>query len=131
MSSSNQPALWKRSNLMAGVIVFNGGVDRGGGKYHVSKEEYENDTFPDYPGGWAYMLGSDLVKYLAEKAEAHGHFKINDVGVGIWLDQGIKDQEIKVVCMDLRSWALPCLHTDSIFSHMDEGIPELERCIAA
>ena len=79
------------ANLYMGYCFYNAPVYRFG-RYGVSKEEYNKARYPDYCNGPAYLLSSDLVDKLAELLDTKNVFKMEDVYVGLLLENigGVK-----------------------------------------
>jgi len=78
-------------NVIAGVIYFISEPIRVCcGKFTVSEEEFPDKFYPSYASGTVNLNGRNIIQFIARYARVLPKFKIDDVGVGIWLDQGKK-----------------------------------------
>ena len=84
----------------------------------LSKEEYQNDTFPPYCVGMGYILSSDVLQNMMSILPTQPLFKLEDVYVGLILEK------LKFVPVDRRqylqvhyeySWDV-CRHKDLLLS---------------
>ena len=78
-------------NLYMGHCFYDAPVYRSG-RYGASKEEYSKTIYPNYCNGPAYLLSSNLVDKLAELLDIKNVIKMEDVYVGLLLENigGVK-----------------------------------------
>ena len=81
-----------KTKLYTGRCPQQGTPRRGGGKYGVSWEEYNETRYPPFCAGPAYVLSSDLVPKLVDLFDVKAPLPLEDVYIGILVDKigGVK-----------------------------------------
>jgi len=77
-------------------------------KWYISPEEFPGDKLPSYPVGFAYLMGKNIANFVAKAAPTLKHYRIDDVGVGIWLNEGEKMGVIKPKFANLPKISAKC-----------------------
>ncbi|XP_019636653.1 PREDICTED: beta-1,3-galactosyltransferase 5-like [Branchiostoma belcheri] len=52
-------------------------------KWYVSEQEYARDTYPTYPGGFAYVMSNDVLRPLYEVSFKVKYLSLEDVFLGL------------------------------------------------
>ncbi|XP_028211146.1 hydroxyproline O-galactosyltransferase GALT3 isoform X5 [Glycine soja] len=76
--------------LLYGLISSKSSPQRDeGSKWYISEEEWPHDTYPPWAHGPGYVISRDIAKFIV-----HAHqerklklFKLEDVAMGIWIEQ--------------------------------------------
>ena len=104
-------------DIVAGWIMDNAGPERDPeNKWFVSEEEFTPSKFPPYPMGWAYLLGRNVVNFISEEGERLIHFKIDDVGVGMWIAEGSQEDRIHPDFVNLKNMSLRCTRFEGLIA---------------
>ncbi|XP_023540320.1 hydroxyproline O-galactosyltransferase GALT3 [Cucurbita pepo subsp. pepo] len=78
------------SGLLYGLISFDSSPDRDkDSKWHISMEEWPNATYPPWAHGPGYVISRDIAKFIVRghQSRALKLFKLEDVAMGIWIEQ--------------------------------------------
>ena len=114
-------------NMIFGNFVYNGLPYRSNDSvYYVSEKEYPKPRYPTYPCGIGYMIGKNVIMGFYKNAKNNlMHFRIDDVGVGIWIEQL---RELSVVDTIFVNQKLgECGENDAIVVHFKKT--EQMRCM--
>ena len=81
--------------LLFGKISKNSPVHRDHSfKWYMPKEDYAQDVYPPFPHGAGYVLSAPLAQFVKEglvrKTDPLKLLRLEDVSVGIWVDQAKK-----------------------------------------
>lgn len=107
------------NGLLYGLISFESSPNRDkDNKWYISAEEWPHKSYPPWAHGPGYIISKDIAKFVVQ-----GHqqrvlqlFKLEDVAVGIWIEQ-FKEQGHKVQCIsDERFYNAGC-ETNYILAH--------------
>ncbi|KAF5941456.1 hypothetical protein HYC85_019098 [Camellia sinensis] len=107
------------NGLLYGLISFESSPHRDkDNKWYISAEEWPHESYPPWAHGPGYIISKDIAKFIVQ-----GHqqrvlqlFKLEDVAVGIWIEQ-FKEQGHKVQCIsDERFYNAGC-ETNYILAH--------------
>lgn len=74
-----------RHGFITGSVISDGVPRRDGGKWHVSKEQYPEDTFPWYVSGAGYIFSADLAARISWASSHVPMIPLEDVYVGLCL----------------------------------------------
>ncbi|KAL6562514.1 Beta-1,3-galactosyltransferase galt1 [Orobanche gracilis] len=55
-------------------------------KWYISPEEWPHDNYPPWAHGPGYVVSSDIARTVAKKHKQLKIFKLEDVSMGIWID---------------------------------------------
>lgn len=86
-------------SLFLGNLEFAASPERDpSNKWFVNREEWGNDTYPPWAHGPGYIMSQDIAHFVVEGHQKNllKFFKLEDVAMGIWVDQ-YKRQKHKVV----------------------------------
>jgi len=78
------------SALLYGLISFDSSPDREqGSKWFIPKEEWPLDSYPPWAHGPGYIISHDIAKFVVKghRQRDLGLFKLEDVAMGIWIQQ--------------------------------------------
>ncbi|KAJ9560197.1 hypothetical protein OSB04_005357 [Centaurea solstitialis] len=69
------------------------------GKWAVTYEEWPEEDYPPYANGPGYILSSDIAKFIALEFKKHTLklFKMEDVSMGMWVEQFNKTKHVEYV----------------------------------
>lgn len=85
----------KASNgLVYGQISFESGPHRDKeNKWYISPEEWPHSSYPPWPHGPGYIITRDVAKYIVQGHQQRDLmlFKLEDVALGIWVEQFKRD----------------------------------------
>ncbi|XAR56951.1 Galactosylxylosylprotein 3-beta-galactosyltransferase [Bertholletia excelsa] len=78
------------SGLLYGLISYNSAPHRDkDNKWYISAEEWPHATYPPWAHGPGYIISRDIAKFIVQGHQARELqlFKLEDVAVGIWIEQ--------------------------------------------
>lgn len=84
--------------LLYGLISFESSPQREkDNKWYISSEEWAHDSYPPWAHGPGYIMSRDIAKFIVQGHQQRDlqFFKLEDVAVGIWVEQ-FKKQGRKV-----------------------------------
>lgn len=67
------------------------------GKWAVSYEEWPEEVYPPYANGPAYIISSDIARFIGDQHMNQGLrlFKMEDVSMGMWIQQFNSSQRVQ------------------------------------
>jgi len=114
-------------NIVGGVIFWISSPIRfPGTKFSVSREEFPDDNYPTYASGTANINGKNIARFIATYARDLPKFKIDDVGVGIWLKEGKTRGLISPAFVDIARFSFYC-ELEKVANHAQSA--EKVRCL--
>ncbi|CAK7326272.1 unnamed protein product [Dovyalis caffra] len=137
----------KPSNgLLYGRISFDSSPHRDrDSKWYISNEEWPHGTYPPWAHGPGYVISRDIAKFIVrghQEKDLKGHgaiwqlfnylsaicqlFKLEDVAMGIWIEQFKKSGQEVHYMTDDRFYNAGC-ETDYILAHYQS--PRLVLCL--
>ncbi|XP_065863890.1 hydroxyproline O-galactosyltransferase GALT3 [Euphorbia lathyris] len=78
------------NNLLYGLISFDSSPDREkDSKWYISSEEWPHSTYPPWAHGPGYIISRDIAKFIVQghKERKLKLFKLEDVAMGIWIEE--------------------------------------------
>lgn len=98
-------------------------------KWFISEEEWPHSTYPPWAHGPGYIVSEDIAKFIVE-----GHkerdlmlFKLEDVGVGIWIEQYEKKGGQKIEYVNEDRFNNAGCEADYILAHYQN--PRMILCL--
>ncbi|KAL3641864.1 hypothetical protein CASFOL_012679 [Castilleja foliolosa] len=116
--------------LLYGRISFESAPQRDkDNKWFISDEEWPNPLYPPWAHGPGYIISQDIAKFIVQGHQQRDLmlFKLEDVAVGIWIEQYEKNRNKKVEYVnDDRFYNVGC-ETDYILAHYQN--PRMMLCL--
>lgn len=110
-----------QNKLLAGFILKGSKVIRNqANKWYVTKDEYEDDVYPDYLSGWLYITTQSAARSLVHASEYSKYFWIDDTFV-----TGVLAKRENIEFTRLNHWYsansefLECCIQDAIKSNLN------------
>ncbi|TKY54290.1 beta-1,3-galactosyltransferase 16 [Spatholobus suberectus] len=115
--------------LLYGLISSKSSPQRDeGSKWYISEEEWPHDTYPPWAHGPGYVISRDIAKFIV-----HGHqerklklFKLEDVAMGIWIEQFKNDGKEVHYANDERFYNAGC-ESNYVLAHYQS--PRMVLCL--
>ncbi|KAB1213787.1 putative beta-1,3-galactosyltransferase 16 [Morella rubra] len=107
------------NGLLYGLISFESEPHRDkDSKWYINTEEWPHPSYPPWAHGPGYIISRDIAKFIVSGHQERSLklFKLEDVAMGIWIDQFKKsDQEVHYI-NDERFYNAGC-ESDYILAH--------------
>ncbi|KAL5700715.1 hypothetical protein ACHQM5_026128 [Ranunculus cassubicifolius] len=115
--------------LLYGLIAFESSPHRDSdSKWFISPEEWPHDSYPPWAHGPGYIISRDIAKFIvqAHHENALKLFKLEDVAMGIWIDEYKKNGRKVEYSSDERFYNAGC-EDEYILAHYQN--PRMLLCL--